>query len=170
MDCILTEHGAGGNGHAPWRLLEEILVRSVAGNWPEARLEWALQLIYYEDDPPGTCLCGHYPICEHCLLYNRANGNRAVVGNVCVTRFMGMDADAIFRCLRRVAADAGKALSGDAVVYLYRRGLLTDWEKQFCLDTARKRRLSAKQRAKRVEINERVLACVAAAGREAAHA
>jgi hypothetical protein len=170
LAILRTNDNGTHNGHAPWQLVEAILARSVATTWPEAKLEWGLERIFYEDDPPGTCLCGHFPICEHCVLANHKNGNRAVVGNVCVTRFMGIDADAIFRCLRRVAANPEKALSGDAAVYFFQRGWLTEWEYHFLLNTARKRRLTARQRDKRVEINERVLACVAASGREVAHA
>jgi hypothetical protein len=144
-------------GEAPRRLVEGILGRSVSGDWAEARQEWELVEVYFQADPPGACLCGH-PITEHCLLVNQLNGNEVVVGNVCVTRFMGLDAEVIFRSLRRVIANNFAALNARTVEHLYNRGYLTDWERRFYLDTWRKRKLSERQREKRAEINVRMLA------------
>jgi hypothetical protein len=142
---------------APWRLVPEILARSVASHWAEAREEWHLDRVYVA--PQGRCLCGHR-ITKHCDIFNRANGNRATVGSCCVKHFLGISSGRIFAGLRRVTRDRGAALSAAAVEYGYDRGWLTVWERGFCLDTIRKRKLSAKQRAKRVEINERLLAFV----------
>jgi hypothetical protein len=140
-----------------FRLFQEIIARSVAKIWDEAKVEWDLKHVYREDEPL-TCLCGHTPIIEICVLQNRRNGNMAEVGNVCVTRFLGLESDLIFSGLRRVAKDASKALNEAATNYAHEQGWITDWEKQFSLDTNRKRKLSAKQALKREEINQRVLA------------
>jgi hypothetical protein len=149
---------ANGDGHAPYRLTAEIVALSVACTWPEAKQEWELVSVYFADaDRPGTCLCGHSPIIEHCVLVNRCNGNTAVVGNVCVTRFLGLDADAIFRSLRRLQANPAGAMSPAAVEHAHGRGWLNDWERGFYLKTLRWRRLTPKQLAKRAEINRAVL-------------
>ena len=66
-----------------YQLAQEIIDRSNATNWDEAKLEWKLEEVYCEDEP-DVCLCGHFPIMELCVLHNKHNGNRAVVGNVCV--------------------------------------------------------------------------------------
>src|SRR5262245_19948013 len=87
---------ANGDGHTPYLLRERIVALSVARSWAEANGEWDLLHAYFADEP-GTCLCGHSPITEHCVLVNRRNGNTAVVGNVCVTRFLGLDTAAVFR-------------------------------------------------------------------------
>jgi hypothetical protein len=142
---------------APYRLVEEIVALSVANTWHLAKSEWALAEVYLADQP-GTCLCGHYPIIEHCVLCNRENGNTAVVGNVCVTRFLGLASEVIFAGLRRITHDCGKAMNQAAIEYAHSRGWINDWERDFYLDTSRKGKLSPKQRAKRVEINRRVLA------------
>lgn len=140
-----------------FRLFAEIIALSVAKSWEEAKLEWDLKHVYREDEPM-MCLCGHTPIIEICVLQNRCNGNLAEVGNVCVTRFLGLESDLIFAGLRRVAKNPSKALNEAATNYAHEQKWITDWEKQFSLDTSRKRKLSAKQVLKRVEINQRILA------------
>lgn len=42
----------------------------------------------YEVDEPDTCLCGHSPIIEICVLTNILNGKVAEVGNRCGKRFL----------------------------------------------------------------------------------
>ena len=140
-----------------FRLFKEIVTLSTAKIWEEAKLEWDLKHVYREDEPL-TCLCGHTPIIEICVLQNRRNGNYAEVGNVCVTKFLGLESDLIFSGLRRVAIDASKGLNEAATNYAHEQGWISAWEKQFSLDTNRKRTLSAKQTLKRREINQRVLA------------
>jgi len=159
---------AGGGrarvGHNAWKLTSEVVARSVAGSWDEAKAEWSLADVYFADEP-GRCLCGHAPIVECCVLVNEANGNTVVVGNVCVKRFLGLSLGDVFAGLRRVARDPGRALTPAAVEHAHRRGWINAWERDFYLDTLRSKRLSARQRAKRREINELVLAAVAGAGR-----
>jgi hypothetical protein len=84
-------------------LREEILVRSVSKVWELAVGEW--ELIEITQRSPGICLCTHQPIVNHCILRNNLNERIAVVGNVCVKRFMGINADKLFRSLRRTAAN-----------------------------------------------------------------
>jgi hypothetical protein len=166
--AIIHENGAGGP--VPYRLVEGIVALSVADSWHDAKLEWELAYAYLQDDPPGTCLCGHFPIVERCLIRNHRNGHEVTVGNVCVTRFMGINSASLFRCFRRVMADVSKPLSGDAVVYAFERYWINVWEKRFCLDTASKRWLSERQLATRVAINERVLARLRASRGGRSHA
>jgi len=142
----------------PYRLVEEIVSRSIANTWQEAKREWELTCIYFADRP-GTCLCGHSPILELCVLRNRENGNEAVVGNACVTRFMGLPSDRLFASLKRIATDKTSALNAAMIAYAHDKGWLTEWEKKFCLNTMKwsGRNLSAKQMAIRVKINETIL-------------
>jgi hypothetical protein len=151
---------ASGNGHAPFRLAEEIVNRSVAESWHDARIEWELESVFVSKlDEPGTCLCGHYPIREHCVLRNRENDNVVVVGNCCVRRFLDMPSERVFRGLRRIVRDVEAALGPATVEFAHGRGWINDWERSFLLDTARKQRPSARVLAKRAEINAKVLAC-----------
>lgn len=151
---------ANGNGHASYRLIEAILACSVASTWDRAKLEWSLDYIYFtEPDCPGVCLCGHSPIREHCVLVNRVNDNRAVVGNVCVTKFLELNTEEVFKGFRRIMKDREAALNVPAVEHAYANGWIDPWERGFYQDTCRKNKhqLSRKQLAIRVRINEAVL-------------
>ncbi len=162
---------ANADEKAPFLLTQKILARSYADNWQEAKDEWELKEVFFADpDQPGTCLCGHFPIVENCVLRNRETGRTAVVGNVCVTKFLEIDSDTLFQALRRIAADPKKALNLAAIEFAYRRGWLTSWDRKFCLDTCRKRKLSPRQREIRAAINAKVIASVMASGREVVHA
>ena len=47
----------------------QIILRSEAKAWSEAKKEWRLKNIWLSDDPE-TCLCGHHPIKEICEIEN----------------------------------------------------------------------------------------------------
>lgn len=143
------------------QLAEQIVRLSVAKRWDAARLEWSLESVYFADEPE-TCLCGHFPIIELCVLRNRENRNDATVGNECVKKFMKLPSDLIFSALKRIRQDRETALNPDAIDYARRRGWMNEWEKGFYLDTWRKRALSGAQMHTRIVINEKVLRAVAA--------
>lgn len=139
--------------HCSSRLMAAILDLSEASDWDEARKEWDLQEVYFTE-VPGTCLCSHFPIIEHCLIGNRLNGNEATVGNVCVTRFIGLPSSTIFAAFKRIAVDPKCALNLQAITFAHGKYWLTDWEREFSIDTMKKRKLSPKQLAIRIRINE----------------
>lgn len=140
-----------------YRLTKEIIARSVSSNWDEAKLEWELSEVY-ETDEPETCLCGHYPIIECCVLSNKLNRSSATVGNCCVKKFIGLPSDKIFQAVKRVRKDQEKSLNAEAIDHAYRSGWINEWEKNFYFDNMRKRNLTPKQRAKKLEINRQMLA------------
>jgi hypothetical protein len=70
---------------------------------------------------------------------------------------MGIPSNRIFDGFKRVAKDSTKALNAAASDYALSKGWITHWEHGFLSDTCRLRLLSAKQEAKRLEINKRVL-------------
>lgn len=139
-----------------FQLTREILARSKATVWDLAKLEWTLQEVF-ESDEPETCLCGHYPIIENCVLRNKINGAFATVGNCCVKRFIGLPSDLIFQAVKRVRLDLGKSLNAEAVDHAHQRGWINDWERDFYIRIMRKRKLSPRQIAKKRQINEKVL-------------
>jgi len=163
---IITHHGpanavlaeqkqpSGRAGeHTRYRLAAEILDLSDAKRWQDAKREWHLIQVYLSPpDEPGICLCGRYPIREHCVLLNHVNGNTAVVGNRCVQQFLGMPSESLFASLRRVLADNTKPLNPDVVEMAAKQGWISNWEHKFYLDTWDKRRLST-----RVKINAQIL-------------
>lgn len=145
---------------AHYELAAKIIDLSVATTWDEAKLEWSLIDVFKEDEP-DTCLCGHFPILENCLLRNRRNGNEAIVGNVCVKKFLGLPSDKIFQAINRIAQDNPRSLNAEAIDHAHRKGWINDWERTFYFNTMRTRNLSPRQRQKRIEINDNVLSLVA---------
>lgn len=139
-----------------YKLAEAIIALSAGKTWDESKLEWQLEEVYNQDEP-DTCLCGHFPIVEICVLRNKLNGNTAEVGNVCVKKFLGLPSDKIFNAIHRVARDDKRALNAEAIDHAHRRGWINDWERDFYFNTMRKRILSARQSAKRIQINQLVL-------------
>ncbi len=139
-----------------YKLSAEIVAQSEAQAWDEAKLEWKLDHIYWEEEP-DTCLCGHYPINELCILRNAKNGNTALVGNCCVKKFMGLPSDKIFQSLKKIKSDEEKPINAETILHAFSKGWITEWERKFCFDTIRKRVLTTKQMAKRIQINQKVL-------------
>jgi hypothetical protein len=139
-----------------YKLSTEIVARSVAQTWDEAKLEWKLYHIYWEDEP-DTCLCGHHPINEPCILRNSRNQNTALVGNCCVKRFMELPSDKIFQNLKKIKNDEGKPINAETIHHAFSEGWINDWERTFSLNTMRKRALTEKQMAIRIQINQKIL-------------
>lgn len=144
------------NDMSKYQLTKEIVARSESKIWDAAKLEWALEEVY-ESEVPETCLCGHFPIIEICLLRNKRNRNTATVGNCCVKKFIGLPSDKIFQAVKRVRKDAEKSLNAEAIQHAFDRGWISEWEKDFYFDIMRKRNLSLKQAAKKEQINEKFL-------------
>ena len=139
-----------------YRLAHEIIALSRARTWAEAKLEWEI-LEVYEVKAPEACLCGHRPIVELCVLINKVNGQRATVGNHCVKQFLGLPSGQIFEALKRIEKDPTRSLNKEAIEYLFRKGLITSWEKKFCANTMRKRNLSSSQIETKIKINEDII-------------
>jgi len=139
-----------------YKLTEEILQKSNSKIWDIAKLEWTLDEIY-ETDEPESCLCGHFPIIEICILRNKVNAQVATVGNCCVKKFIGLPSDLIFQAVKRVRKDNQKSLNAEAIQYAYKKGWINEWERKFSIDTIRKRVLSDKQLQTRMKVNEKML-------------
>jgi hypothetical protein len=139
-----------------YKLTEEILKRSQSQIWDVAKLEWRLSRIC-ETDEPETCLCGHSPIIEICILRNKLNSQLATVGNCCVKKFIGLPSDLIFQAVKRIRKDNQKSLNAEAIQHAYENGWINEWEYKFSIDTVRKRVLSTKQLQTRLKVNEKML-------------
>jgi hypothetical protein len=132
--------------------------RGSPGYARSARDEWILTNIRCAD-VSETCLCGHFPINNICVLTNRRNAVTVEVGDECVKRFKGINLDLVFR---RTASDQGRRRLGTQP---RRDGILLfdgadHWlQRRFSLATWLKRsRLSYWQNLWRKQINRRVLA------------
>ena len=139
-----------------YKLSEGIVNRSVADNWDEAKLEWRLESIF-ESDESRTCLCGHYPIKEICVLVNKNNGSTTEVGNTCVNKFLGISSNKLFQSLKRVKRDPSKAFTFDMVDLFHRLGHVTDRQRTFYRETWRRRSLTERDMDTRRQINKRIL-------------
>ena len=139
-----------------YTLTKEILNLSESISWDEAKREWKLHNIY-EADEFETCLCGHYPIKEVCVLQNSENKNLATVGNCCVKKFIGLPSDLIFQAVKRVRKDENKSLNLQAITHAYTKGWINDWEYKFSVDTMAKRKLTGSQLEKRMQVNKKLL-------------
>ena len=138
-----------------YKLTEEIISLSNSDNWDLAKLEWKLDEIYEAEDP-DTCLCGHFPIVEICVLVNKLNGHSTIVGNSCVKKFLGLSSDKIFQAIKRVRKDNTKALNSESIQYAFDRQWLNEWEKNFYIDIMRKRKLTDNQLKKKIQINTKI--------------
>jgi hypothetical protein len=153
VNWCASDNALGGSFVSEYKLTEEIVRRSEASTWDQAKLEWSL-LEVYEADEPETCLCGHFPIIELCVLINGNNQRHATVGNCCVKKFIGLPSDKIFQAVKRVRKDVEKSLNAEAIQHAYERRWINQWEHSFYFDVMRKRSLTPKQRAKKLQINE----------------
>ena len=138
------------------QLAYEITKLSHNVTWELAKEEWKLNTIYIDEDLT-TCTCGHFPIKEVCILRNKINGKYVHVGNCCVKKFMGLPSDLIFQAVKRVQADNTKSLNVEALQYAKDKGWLNDWEMGFYMNTMTKRKLSEKQKAKKLQVNQMFL-------------
>lgn len=142
--------------HNSFRLTQAIIVLSNSVTWEDAKNEWVLSEVY-EEEETATCLCGHHPIKEICVIRNKLNGKEAIVGNVCVKNFLGLPSDRIFSAIKRISKDNAKSLNMESIEYMNKRGWLTVWEHGFYSDIINRRSLNDKQIAKKKEINLKLL-------------
>ena len=140
-----------------YKLIDEILKLSNSLEWVIARKEWNFELVYQSENYE-TCLCGHHPIINICVIKNKLNGITTEVGNCCINKFLGIDeGNRIFDSVNKLKKDKTKSLNIDALLYINKLGQLTDYEYKFYSDIMRKRKLSEKQLNLKIKINEKFL-------------
>jgi hypothetical protein len=139
-----------------YKLFKEIAKLSVAKDWKEAKKEWILDHIY-DAKEAQTCLCGHYPIIEICVIKNTKNNEHALVGNCCVNKFFGIGSNKMFAALKKIRVDSTKSVNKPILNLAYDRKYINDWEKDFYMNILRKRKLSIKQKEKKIAINKKIL-------------
>jgi len=140
-----------------FKLTEEIIKLSNSDSWNNAKIEWDFDYAYYSEDLQ-TCLCGHHPIKNICVIKNTENKNEAEVGNCCVNKFLGIeDGNKIFTSIKKLKVDITKSMNSEVLEYLRKKKVLTDFDYTFYSDTIRKRKLSEKQQAIRERINQNLI-------------
>ena len=140
-----------------YKLTSEIIKRSESNLWDIAKSEWNFEYAYYSEELQ-TCLCGHFPIKNVCVIHNSKNGNQTEVGNCCVNKFLGIDeGNKIFVSIKRLKEDITKSMSPEVLEYLFHKRVLSDFEYSFYRDTIRKRKLSIKQSEIKERINQKLI-------------
>lgn len=140
-----------------YKLVEEIIKLSHAEVWDEAKIEWTFTNAY-QSNSPQTCLCGHHPIKNICVITNKKNGTRTEVGNCCVENFFGIsEGGRIIASIKRLKDDISSSMSIETVEFFKSRDLFNDFEYTFYKDIIRKRTLTKKQRDIKVRINRKFL-------------
>jgi len=140
-----------------YKLTKEIIKLSESDYWHSAKEEWSFQHAYYAEETQ-TCLCGHSPIRNICVIQNTQNNNHTEVGNCCINKFLGIEeGNKIFTSIKRLKDDPSKSMSTEVLEYLNEKSVLSEFEYKFYKDTIRKRKLSTKQLAIRERINRKLL-------------
>lgn len=140
-----------------FKLTEEILKLSDSRYWDSAKIEWNFENAYYSEELQ-TCLCGHFPIRNICVIKNTKNKNIIEVGNCCINKFLGIDdGNKIFISIKRLKEDLTKSMSVEVLDYLKRKKILNDFEYKFYNNIIRKRKLSDKQLKIKKSINQKLL-------------
>jgi hypothetical protein len=139
-----------------YSLIEKIIERSRSNTWREARREWSLQQIY-KARIPGACLCGHFPIIEMYLLRNMHTGETVAVGNHCIHLFLGLPSDTYSDSVKRVFQDRERSFNEQMIHFAEDQGWINKWEYGFYISLRQKRKLSANQLKKKLEINGKIL-------------
>ncbi len=143
-----------------YHLIDEIINLSHENEWVKAKLEWDW-INLYEQKPPTSCLCGHFPIINVCVLKNKMNNNTAEVGSCCVQKFMDNDVPArIFSSINKVKKDLVKSLNHYVITYCKFKNIINDWEYEFYSSICSKRMLSQKQFVQKININAKCIATI----------
>ena len=137
-------------------LLNRILEKSHSKVWLEAVKEWE-QVDVYEADEPETCLCGHFPIIEVCVIQNKLTKEIENVGNCCVKRFLGLRPDMIVKSIKKIKEDISLSVNIKTLNYSFKLGYINKKDYDFYADTWRKRVLSGAQEKWRIDINKRII-------------
>ena len=115
-----------------WGLVREVLSKSVASVWEDAREEWVTKNIFKREG--SECLCGKYPVTKVIVLINECNGSEIEVGRCCAKKFFKKEG-AKFDVLSRVREDKDKSLTEDIIVQAYAEKVISEWEFNFYSNT-----------------------------------
>lgn len=139
-----------------YKLIEAIKSLSVANNYYDAIKEWKLEIII-DSFEPTTCLCGHYPIKELCIIQNTKNKEKTIVGNCCILKILNIDTEKLFKGLKKIKKDNSKSINKEFLNYVFEHNIINDWEFDFYDNIKLKRKLTLKQLECKSKINEKIL-------------
>lgn len=93
---------------------------------------------------------------EHCYIKNRITSKSTYVGNVCISRFIGIDTGNLFDGLKRIVKDPYASANLDVIEHGLKMGYIYDTEYEFLVRTRLKRKFSDKQLEWKRKINRRI--------------
>jgi len=136
-----------------FKLIKRILDLSESDNWISAKKEWVVANIFEEE---AECLCGH-SIFENCQIENKNNGNSAIVGNVCVNKFLELDSDKLFQGIKKIRKDLNKSTSRNLLDFCLSKKVLTQIEYDFYVFIIKKRKLHESVFSQKRDINSKIV-------------
>jgi len=148
------ESEATGKSVKP-ELARRIVALSVAEEFELAVPEWQLLDVWLSEEP-GQCLCDQPNIIEHCLIGNRLNGARTIVGNHCVTNFLKLDSSKLFQGLHSLKGNPHCHMRAELAEFVFDRQWILAGEFDFLTEIRDKRKLTDEQFTRRGKINRRV--------------
>lgn len=125
----------------------------------EIKDEWVFECIEKLDEPE-SCLCGHFPIINSCVMRNKHNGTYIRVGNVCVNKFFKQDFSYIFADIAKLERDITSSIHDKTRKYCLEKKFISPWENNFLSSRKGKRKASFKQEQKKRDINIKILDCL----------
>ena len=141
-----------------YKLIKEVLDRSVSQDWDSAIDEW--QIIghdYVQSD--GECACGKQHISELNYVRNRYTDSELIIGSECINKFFDINIKGIHPSIKRVNKDMSKSLHFPLVDSAFTNNIISPLEFKFYIDIHGKRTtsLSEKQKQWKQSINAKVL-------------
>ena len=141
---------------AEYQFFSKILELSEAEDWDDAVTEWQLKETYLTMYP-DTCICGHFPINEICIVRNKLTGNVATVGNSCVKKFLNLPSDEIFTPINRIQKNIYASVNKAMLNRAFSKGWISDWDYGFYNSIMKKKKLTDSQLEYKVGINRKIL-------------
>lgn len=138
------------------KLITEIIKRSESKIWDIAKEEWCFESIYQREN--STCLCGHHPIKNICIIHNHINNNITEVGNCCVNKFLDIDIGTkILSSIKLLQKDISKSINTQVLDFINKKKILSEWDYKFYSDIRKTRNLTEKQKNYKIRINKKFL-------------
>lgn len=140
--------------------MERITDMSEADNFGQARTEWEVEHVYKlsAEEELETCLCGYSRIVNVCEIVNTKNGNKAIVGTSCVSRFLGPRSQAVLKAMSRIIEDQTRSLNAAVLDLLMKRDVINRSDYESSLNSTRKRKLTTDLRELRARVNSAAIA------------
>ena len=131
------------------KFIQELLLNSNSNDYKQALLEWNLLYTITEEN---SCICGH-PIQKNCILVNKYNRNKIVVGSSCVKKFFGRDYSDLFKMQNIIK----RFYNLNLILTAKNSNVITEWEYRFLNSIVGFPRYSKKQEITFYKIHKKIM-------------